>query len=58
MVRVKVGDRVEAGQTLFDLHVNDRNSFDTVFQKLKSSVELSDEPVEPPPYFWGVIGLD
>ena len=58
MVRVKVGDRVEAGQTLFDIHVNDRNSFDTVFQKLKSSIELSDEPVEPPPYFWGVIGLE
>lgn len=57
MVRVKVGDRIEAGQTLFDVHVDDRNSFDTVFQKLKTSVELSDEPVEPPPYFWGVIGL-
>ena len=58
MVRVKVGDRIEAGQTLFDVHVNDRNSFDTVFQKLKSSVEFSNEPVDPPPYFWGVIGLE
>lgn len=57
MVRVKVGDRIETGQTLFDVHVDDRNSFDTVFQKLKTSVEFSDEPVEPPPYFWGVIGL-
>ncbi|MEL7625734.1 MAG: pyrimidine-nucleoside phosphorylase [Anaerolineaceae bacterium] len=57
MVRVKVGDHIEAGQTLFDVHVNDRNSFDTVFQKLKTAVEISDEPVEPPPYFWGVIGL-
>jgi pyrimidine-nucleoside phosphorylase len=57
MVRVKVGDRVEAGQTLFDVHVNDRKAFETVFQKLKTSVEISNEPVEPPPYFWGVIGL-
>jgi len=57
MVRVKVGDRIEAGQTLFDVHVSDRKAFETVFQKLKTSVELSDEPVEPPPYFWGVIGL-
>ncbi len=57
MVRVKVGDRIEAGQTLFDVHVNDRKAFETVFQKLKTSVEISDEPVEPPPYFWGVIGL-
>ena len=57
MVRVKVGDRIEVGQTLFDVHVNDRKAFETVFQKLKTSVEISDEPVEPPPYFWGVIGL-
>ena len=57
MVRVKVGDRVQAGQTLFDVHVNDRKAFETVFQKLKTSVEISNEPVEPPPYFWGVIGL-
>jgi len=57
MVRVKVGDWVEAGQTLFDVHVNDRKAFETVFQKLKTSVEISNEPVEPPPYFWGVIGL-
>lgn len=57
MVRVKVGDRIEAGQTLFDVHVSDRKAFETVFQKLKTSVEISDEPVEPPPYFWGVIGL-
>ena len=58
MVRVKVGDKVEVGQTLFDVHVDDRKSFDTVFQKLKASVELSDEPVEPPPYFWDVLGLN
>lgn len=57
MVRVKVGDRIEAGQTLFDVHVNNRKAFETVFQKLKTSVQISDEPVEPPPYFWGVIGL-
>ncbi len=57
MVRVKVGDRIEAGQTLFDVHMSDRKAFETVFQKLKTSVEISDEPVEPPPYFWGVIGL-
>ena len=57
MVRVKVGDKIKAGQTLFDVHVNDRKAFETVFQKLKTSVEISEEPVEPPPYFWGVIGL-
>ena len=57
MVRVKVGDKINAGQTLFDVHVNDRKAFETVFQKLKTSVEISEEPVEPPPYFWGVIGL-
>lgn len=58
MVRVKIGDYVETGATLFEVHVNDRNSFDKVFEKLKNSVEYSDEPVEPPPCFWDVLGMD
>lgn len=58
MVRVKIGDYVEPGATLFEVHVNDRNSFDKVFEKLKNSVEYSDEPVEPPPCFWDVLGMD
>ena len=58
MVRVKIGDYVEPGATLFEVHVNERNSFDKVFEKLKNSVEFSDEPVEPPPWFWDVLGMD
>lgn len=58
MVRVKIGDYVEPGATLFEVHVNERNSFDKVFEKLKNSVEFSDEPVEPPPCFWDVLGMD
>lgn len=58
MVRVKIGDYVEPGATLFEVHVNERNSFDKVFEKLKNSVEYSDEPVEPPPCFWDVLGMD
>ena len=58
MVRVKIGDYVEPGATLFEVHVNERNSFDKVFEKLKNSVEFSDEPVEPPPCFWDVLEMD
>ena len=58
MVRVKIGDYVEPGATLFEVHVNERNSFDKVFEKLKNSVEFADEPVEPPPCFWDVLGMD
>ena len=58
MVRVKIGDYVEPGATLFEVHVNERNSFDKVFEKLKNSVEFMDEPVEPPPCFWDVLGMD
>ncbi len=58
MVRVKIGDYVEPGATLFEVHVNERKSFDKVFEKLKNSVEFMDEPVEPPPCFWDVLGMD
>ena len=58
MVRVKVGDKVEKGSRLFDVHVSKESDFDLVFEKLKQAVEIVSEPVEAPPYFWDVIGVD
>lgn len=58
MVRVKVGDKIEAGNRLFDVHVSKESDFDLVFEKLKQAVEISDEPVEAPPLIWDVIGVD
>lgn len=56
MVRAKIGDKIAKGQAVFDVHVSDKSAFDSVFEKLKNAVEISDEPVDPPPYFWDVLG--
>ncbi|NLB71039.1 MAG: thymidine phosphorylase [Chloroflexi bacterium] len=58
MVRTKIGDKVEIGQRLFDVHVERESDFDLVFEKLKNAVEFSSEPVEAPPYFWDVLGVN
>ncbi|MDD3948042.1 MAG: pyrimidine-nucleoside phosphorylase [Anaerolineaceae bacterium] len=58
MVRAKIGDKITKGQAVFDVHVNDESAFDTVLEKLKNAVEISDEPVDPPPYFWDVLGIE
>lgn len=58
MVRVKIGDKVEVGQRMFDVHVEKESDFEIVFEKLKKAVEITNEPVEAPPYFWDVLGMN
>lgn len=58
MVPVKIGDKVQKGDRLFDVHVDKKSDFDLVFEKLRHAVEISEEPVEPPPCFWDVIGVN
>ncbi len=57
MVRVKIGDYVKSGQEMFEVHANDPDKLLQVKERLKSAVTIVDEPVERPPYFWGVIGI-
>ena len=58
MVKVKIGEIVSEKQPLFEIHANDEERLNQVLQKLKNAVTIVDEPVEAPPYFWDVIGLD
>jgi len=58
MVPVKIGDKVQKGDRLFDVHVDKESDFDLVFEKLRHAVEISEEPVDPPPCFWDVIGVN
>jgi pyrimidine-nucleoside phosphorylase len=44
----KIGDRVEAGDQLVTMHVNNKQNLPEVEQKLKSAIRLSDQPVEVP----------
>jgi thymidine phosphorylase len=58
LVKVKIGELVAEKEPLFEIHANDEEKLNQVLEKLKSAVEIVDEPVEPPPYFWDVIGLN
>ncbi|MFZ3070360.1 MAG: thymidine phosphorylase [Anaerolineaceae bacterium] len=57
LVKVKIGDPVKAGQILFEVHANDPIKLGEVKERLKKAVDISEQPVERPPYFWGVIGI-
>ena len=58
LVRVKIGDKVAEKQPLFEIHANDEEKVSQVLDRLRKAVEIVDEPVEAPPNFWDVIGLN
>lgn len=58
LVRVKIGDKVAEKQSLFEIHANDEEKVSQVLDRLRKAVEIVDEPVEAPPNFWDVIGLN
>jgi len=57
MVYAKIGDAIEAGQTLFEIHANNAEKLLQAKERLKNAVEITEDRVERPPYFHGVIGL-
>lgn len=57
IVKVKVGDAVDKGQVLFEVHANDPRKLQQAKERLKNAVKIVNEPVEKPPYFYGVIGI-
>ncbi|MDP1818741.1 MAG: thymidine phosphorylase [Acidimicrobiales bacterium] len=44
-----VGDRVEAGQPLLELHVDDPARLPAALAALDGALEIGDDPVDPPP---------
>ena len=57
MVYAKIGNAIEAGQTLFEIHANNAEKLLQAKERLKNAVEITEDRVERPPYFHGVIGL-
>lgn len=49
VIRCGRGLRVEAGAPLVEIHARDRESAGNAARRLRSALELSPEPVEPPP---------
>ena len=58
LVKVKIGDIVAEKQPLFEVHANDEEKLNQVLEKLRNAVEIVDEPVKAPPFFWDVIWLN
>jgi len=57
MVYAKIGDAIEAGQTLFEIHANNAGKLLQAKERLKNAIDITQDRVERPPYFHGVIGL-
>lgn len=55
-VLVKVGDRVEKGQPIFNLHIRHEDQFALAEEALLQAVGISAQPTQPLPLFYGVIG--
>ena len=56
LVHVKVGDRVEAGTSLFTLFADDASKIGPAQADLLSAVAIEDSPVPPLPLFYGIVG--
>jgi len=57
MVHAKIGDSVEAGQTVFEIHANDYEKLIQAKERLKNAIDITEDRVDRPPYFYGVIGI-
>ena len=54
--RATVGDHVQAGQPLLELHLDDTTRLDAATQALADAIEITDGPVTPPPLVLGRVG--
>jgi pyrimidine-nucleoside phosphorylase len=54
-VLVKVGDRVEQGDPIFEVHANQPERLTQAQERLLAAVDWSDEPLEPLPLFYEVM---
>ena len=53
--RATVGDHVEEGQPLLELHLDDPVRLDAALDALDGAVEISPDPVDPPPMILGRV---
>jgi pyrimidine-nucleoside phosphorylase len=52
----KVGDRLEAGQELGQVHARSVADAEACIRSIRAAITLSDDPVEPPPLVYGWHG--
>jgi thymidine phosphorylase len=54
--RATVGDHVEAGQPLLELHLDDVTKLGAAQEALAGAIEVTDGPAKPPPLVLGRVG--
>jgi thymidine phosphorylase len=52
---VKIGDRVQQGDTLGFVYCRTKSDSDAVLEKLRNAYKISEEPVEPPALIRAII---
>ena len=55
MIHHNVGDKLEHGDSLFELHADDQSTFQEAKARILAAHAWSDTPVEPYPLFYGVV---
>jgi pyrimidine-nucleoside phosphorylase len=55
VMRARIGDRVEAGQPLCDVHANDRGRLALAQVRLARAFTIGPEPVAPPPLIYQIL---
>jgi pyrimidine-nucleoside phosphorylase len=55
IMRARIGDRVEAGQPLCDIHANDQERLVQAQRRLAQAFTIGPEPVTPPPLVHQVL---
>ena len=55
IVQKKVGERVEKGEALCEIHVNARSRMDDVVEKLLGAYKIGEERVAPPPLIHDIL---
>jgi pyrimidine-nucleoside phosphorylase len=56
IVHTNIGDRIQAGDLLFEVHANDEKQIEPSVQRLLQAHRVEDKDVEPLPLFYQVIG--
>lgn len=52
IIRKKVGDSIEQGETLFEIHANDKTKLEEARAAVLSAFQFSEQPVPPLPLFY------
>lgn len=58
IVKVKVGDRVDKDQPLFEIHARDETSLAQAEEKLGTAIKIGESIKKPLPLFYGTVSSD